>query len=239
MTREIELDLARLRQAYEAGVQTPSSVVSSILGRISARGDDGIWLSLLPEEAIRERAAALESMDREARERLPLWGVPFAVKDNIDLAGCPTTAACPAFSYLPRASAASVEKLVAAGAIPIGKTNLDQFATGLVGTRTPFTVPVNPSQFIIRDRRIEFRLGSGIGTWSRQFRARHRHGRIGPGPCRILQCRRLEADARPDQHDRAGAGQPLDRLHLDFRLHRERCDAGSPQHRRRGRARSL
>jgi len=76
-------------------------------------------------------------------ETKPLWGVPFAVKDNIDVAGMPTTAACPAYSYLPDADAAVVEGLRAAGALVIGKTNLDQFATGLVGTRTPFPIPKN------------------------------------------------------------------------------------------------
>ena len=77
-------------------------------------------------------------------ERGPLWGVPFAVKDNIDVAGLSTTAACPEFAYTPSTSATVVERLVAAGAIVIGKTNLDQFATGLVGVRTPYGVARNP-----------------------------------------------------------------------------------------------
>ena len=67
-----------------------------------------------------------------------MWGVPFGIKDNIDLAGCPTTAACPAYSHVPEASATVVNRLLAAGAVPVGKTNLDQFATGLVGTRSPY-----------------------------------------------------------------------------------------------------
>ena len=75
------------------------------------------------------------------RERLPLYGIPFAVKDNIDVAGLPTTAACPAFAYVPERSAHVVERLEQAGAILIGKTNLDQFATGLVGTRSPYGAP--------------------------------------------------------------------------------------------------
>ena len=73
----------------------------------------------------------------------PLWGLPFAIKDNIDLAGVPTTAACPAFAYTPQDSATAVARLIAAGAIPVGKTNLDQFATGLVGTRSPYPIPKN------------------------------------------------------------------------------------------------
>ena len=72
---------------------------------------------------------------------LPLYGIPFAVKDNIDCAGLPTTAACPAFAYTPTQNAHVVDKLMAAGAIPVGKTNLDQFATGLVGTRSPYGAP--------------------------------------------------------------------------------------------------
>src|SRR5205814_2265898 len=74
----------------------------------------------------------------------PLYGVPFAIKDNIDLAGAPTTAACREFAYTPNASAFVVQRLLEAGAIPIGKTNLDQFATGLVGVRSPYGVPRNP-----------------------------------------------------------------------------------------------
>jgi allophanate hydrolase len=71
-------------------------------------------------------------------ESLPLYGIPFAIKDNIDLAGCATTAGCPDFAYLPQRSATVVQRLIDAGAIPLGKTNLDQFATGLVGTRSPY-----------------------------------------------------------------------------------------------------
>ncbi len=77
----------------------------------------------------------------EAGESLPLAGLTFAVKDNIDLAGLPTTAACPAFAYAPETSATVVERLLAAGAVAVGKTNLDQFATGLVGTRSPHGAP--------------------------------------------------------------------------------------------------
>jgi allophanate hydrolase len=74
---------------------------------------------------------------------LPLWGVPFVVKDNIDVAGWPTTAGCPDFSYTPAADAEVVRLLREAGAIPLGKSNLDQFATGLVGTRSPYGIPRN------------------------------------------------------------------------------------------------
>jgi allophanate hydrolase len=113
----------------------PVDVITAILDRIAKRGDDKIWIHLLPEAELIDRARELE---RQSPEALPLFGIPFAIKDNIDLAPHPTTAACPQFAYSAKASAAVVQKLVDAGAIAIGKTNLDQFATGLVGTRSPY-----------------------------------------------------------------------------------------------------
>ena len=107
--------------------------------RIRERGEDGVWISLLTvEEAIRHA----ERVENDSRE-LPFRGRTFAIKDNIDLAGLPTTAACPAFSYMPERSATVVQRLIDAGAVPIGKTNLDQFATGLNGTRSPYGFPRN------------------------------------------------------------------------------------------------
>jgi len=135
------LDLATLKEGYRSGRLTPGAVVAEVLRRIAARGDDAVWLSRVPEAELRRHAAELERLSPEA---LPLYGVPFAIKDNIDLAGLPTTAACPDFAYLPERSATVVERLVAVGAIPVGKTNLDQFATGLVGVRSPYGVPANP-----------------------------------------------------------------------------------------------
>ena len=118
---------------------TPSSIVET-LDRIEARGKDPVWISRLCREHVLGLA--------DAAERLPgpaaLRGLTFAIKDNIDLAGVPTTAACPDFEYTPTTSAAVVQRLIDAGAIPLGKTNLDQFATGLVGVRSPYGVPVNP-----------------------------------------------------------------------------------------------
>ena len=99
--------------------------------------DSAVWISRFPDSYLLDAA-------RDADLSLPLGGIPFAVKDNIDLAGLPTTAGCPAFSTPPRASAFVVQKLLDAGAIAVGKTNLDQFATGLVGTRSPYGVPRNP-----------------------------------------------------------------------------------------------
>ena len=118
---------------------TPTGVVTDVLERVAERGDDGTWISVAGEEALRTRAAELES-DPAARD-LPLYGVPFGVKDSFDIAGWPTTLACPAYAYRAEQTAPVVERLLAAGGILVGKTNLDQFATGLNGTRTPYTVP--------------------------------------------------------------------------------------------------
>jgi len=135
------LDLARLRAGYHARTLRPTDVVEGVLDRIARRGDDKVWIHRVPRATLMDQARRLEAASPDS---LPLYGVPFAIKDNIDLAGQPTTAACPEFAYTPPASATVVQRLVDAGAIPIGKTNLDQFATGLVGTRTPYGACVNP-----------------------------------------------------------------------------------------------
>ena len=131
-------DVARLHAAYGAGLR-PADVVREAIRRIRGT-DEGVFLALVPEERAVAAAEALGAFDPTSQ---PLWGLPFAVKDNIDVAGLPTTAACPDFAYVSQANAAAVERLAAAGAILIGKTNLDQFATGLVGLRTPYPVPKN------------------------------------------------------------------------------------------------
>ncbi len=113
--------------------------IETTLRAIEARADDGIWLSRFSREALLARAAEIDGDPRD----LPLRGQTFAVKDNIDVLGLPTTAACPEFSFDPTANATVVQRLVDAGAIVIGKTNLDQFATGLNGTRTPHPIPRN------------------------------------------------------------------------------------------------
>jgi allophanate hydrolase len=132
--------IAALHAAYASGLD-PVAAVATAYRRIAAADDPGIFISLVPET---DSVAAARGLGGFDPVRSPLWGVPFAVKDNIDLAGLPTTAACPDFAYLPSESAPAVARLVAAGAIPIGKTNMDQFATGLVGLRTPYPAPRNP-----------------------------------------------------------------------------------------------
>jgi allophanate hydrolase len=131
----MKLNLGALRARYASRGARPTDVVAEVYAAIAAEPLAPVWISLVPRETALARAAALER-DPLATAK-PLYGVPFAIKDNIDLAGLPTTAGCPAFAYKPEASAAAVQSLLDAGAIAIGKTNLDQFATGLVGTRSP------------------------------------------------------------------------------------------------------
>jgi len=139
MTEGQAFDFASLHAAYARGWD-PADMVETVFARIAAVDDPGIFLHLADRQALLSQAAALGTFDPIAK---PLWGVPFAVKDNIDVAGMPTTAACPDYAYHPTADATVVRLLKEAGALVIGKTNLDQFATGLVGVRTPFPVPRN------------------------------------------------------------------------------------------------
>lgn len=123
------LDFATVRRDFT----DPAELLREIDRRIEQRGDDGVWIY---RPSLNDLIASLPT-DRS----LPLFGLPFAVKDNIDVAGWPTTAACPEFAYTAKEDAAVVARLRQLGAIPIGKTNLDQFATGLVGTRSPYGIP--------------------------------------------------------------------------------------------------
>ena len=126
-----------LRVALASGALDVHDLVDAVLGRIAARGADATWISVASPAALHGRATELAAA-RAAGADLPLYGVPFAVKDNIDVAGLPTTCACPEFAYEPATDATAVRRLLDAGAVVVGKTNLDQFATGLVGTRSPY-----------------------------------------------------------------------------------------------------
>lgn len=127
------MTISSVYEALFAGKKSIEQLVHEVFEQIAAYDDSGVWISLRTEAEVLEEAARLDPS-------LPLYGVPFAVKDNIDVAGMPTTAACPAFAYTPKESAFVVDLLRKAGALLIGKTNMDQFATGLVGTRTPYGV---------------------------------------------------------------------------------------------------
>jgi len=129
------LDITTLRRRYQSGELTPGSMVESLLEHMADEDAHRIWISRLDAAALRTYARTLEGKDIAS---LPLYGIPFAIKDNIDLAGLPTTAGCPDYAYAPKQHATVVQRLIDAGAIPLGKTNLDQFATGLNGTRSPY-----------------------------------------------------------------------------------------------------
>ncbi len=133
------LDFTTLHRAYAAGGLTPSQVIDAVYDRIAARGDDPAWITLAPRAAALAAARALEQ--RGDRGRLPLYGLPLSVKDSFDIAGMTTTEGCRAFAHQAETTDPTVERLLAAGAILIGKTNMDQFGVGINGTRTDYGIP--------------------------------------------------------------------------------------------------
>jgi allophanate hydrolase len=130
--------LTQLREAYVTRITTPSEVIIGVRAEIERTRANNAWISVASSADLLAQAARLEALAPENVSAMPLFGVPIAVKDNIDVAGFPTTNACPDFAYRPQRSATAVQRLIDAGAIVVGKTNLDQFATGLVGVRSPY-----------------------------------------------------------------------------------------------------
>src|ERR1700719_86115 len=144
---EEPLQIGRLRTAFLGSQLSARELIEAVLARIAKWGDPALWIARNCDAELRQRATKLDAAaaaDPDLIKRLPLFGIPFAVKDNIDVAGMPTTAACPAFAYTPSETAPVVLQLLSAGGMLVGKTNLDQFAAGLVGTRSPYGVPRNP-----------------------------------------------------------------------------------------------
>jgi allophanate hydrolase len=135
MPNDIDLTITHLRERYRTGRDTPRQVIGALIERMNAADPHHIWITRLAPSQV---MAFVDALDPQNIEALPLYGIPFAIKDNIDLAGVPTTAACPEYAYTAGESATVVQRLIDAGAIPLGKTNLDQFATGLVGSRSPY-----------------------------------------------------------------------------------------------------
>lgn len=129
-----KLSFKWIMQAYDKNELSPGDLADEIIRRSKKEADKNIWIVPLTKELTEKYISKLPPKDSSK----PLWGIPFAVKDNIDLEGVPTTAACPDYEYIAEKSAFVVQKLIDAGAFPVGKTNLDQFATGLVGTRSPY-----------------------------------------------------------------------------------------------------
>ncbi|HET6146481.1 MAG TPA: allophanate hydrolase, partial [Polyangia bacterium] len=142
---DLNLDIASLAAAYRSGATTPTAVAEALSLRIDGAPPE-LWIHRVPRDALVGAAHALEQRAANAggSDALPLYGIPFAVKDNIDVAGLPTTAACPAFAHVAVTSAPVVRRLMEAGALLVGKTNMDQLATGLTGVRSPYGIPRNP-----------------------------------------------------------------------------------------------
>lgn len=131
--------VAEILASHAAGTGSPTKTAARVADAIAARGDDGTWLSTVPREQL--LAAAEDIEKRPGARTLPLYGVPFGVKDSIDVEGVATTLACPDYAYTAASTAPVVQRLLDAGALYVGKTSLDQFATGLNGTRTPYRIP--------------------------------------------------------------------------------------------------
>ena len=172
--------------------------VTESFDRIAADGRDGIWITLVERETALSAARRVDEL-RSSGANLPLAGATLAVKDNIDVAGLPTTAGCPAYSYNPSVDAPAVAALTAAGAVVIGKTNLDQFATGLVGVRSPYGITPNAhwdglisggsssgSAVAVAPGMVEVALGTdtaGSGRVPAACNASASRGRGGPWSC--------------------------------------------------------
>ncbi len=135
-----DMEINTLRQAYLQGELSPEAVFTQIAQQAEHYEAQNIWIYRLSSEQLQPYFARLATMDPKD---YPLWGIPFAIKDNIDLAGVRTTAGCEPFAYVAETSATIVQKLIDAGAVPVGKTNLDQFATGLNGTRSAWGACLN------------------------------------------------------------------------------------------------
>lgn len=141
---QLDLRIPQLKAAYASNKLSPRQLMAQLSANAETLSDYNMFIHLLTES---EREPYLQSLEATEINSLPLWGIPFVIKDNIDLAGIPTTAACKEYSYVPETSASVVQALISAGAIPLGKSNLDQFATGLVGTRSPYGVCHNAFDF--------------------------------------------------------------------------------------------
>lgn len=138
MNIPLNMTIPEIHQAYSKGT-TPMQVIQTVFSKIAEVNDPGIFITLFDQEDVEKAAQTLGEFDPS----MPLWGIPFAIKDNIDAEGYETTAGCPEYAYAPDKDAFVVAELKKAGALLIGKTNLDQFATGLVGVRTPYGAPLN------------------------------------------------------------------------------------------------
>ena len=178
-----------------------------------ARADThNAWIYVLSDAELKPM---LERLDDRRDEGLPLYGVPFAIKDNIDLAGICTTAGCPEFAYVPKENAYVVDALIDAGAIPIGKTNLDQFATGLVGVRSPY----GEIQNAIDREWLAGGSSSGSAVAVALGQVCFSLGTDTAGARSLQQYLRTQTDRGLAQYARRGTGMPQPGLRLDFQSH--------------------
>ncbi|KAK5683811.1 hypothetical protein LTS10_003674 [Elasticomyces elasticus] len=138
---KVDLSIENLRSQYQQSTLSPAEVVNVVYSRVSAYHDKAVWITLIPQDDALERANQLSTQYPESVGRPALYGIPFSVKDSIHVAAMPTTLACPSYAYTATATAFVVQRILDAGGILIGKTNLDQFATGLNGTRSPYGMP--------------------------------------------------------------------------------------------------
>ena len=222
--------------AYRTGTASPAEVLDATVARIAAHGDPAVWIGGVDGDAVRDRG------DRTCRDAIvggALDGIPFAVKDNIDVAGLPTTAGCPAFDYAPVSSATAVDRAVTAGGVVVGKTNLDQFATGLVGTRSPYGIPTNPFDSLIVPGGSSSGSGVAVAAGLVPFALGTDTAGSGRIPAALGNIVGLQADARARQHRRRGAGLPFARLRLGVRPDRARRGARARGARCSGRGRHL
>ncbi|MDF0579550.1 amidase family protein [Bradyrhizobium yuanmingense] len=139
----MDISPRHLRAAYRNGTLKPSEVAAHVLSRLADADQSGVWISTGRPESVMAAARALDARIG-AIDELPLYGLVFSVKDCIDVAGEQTTSACPEFAYVAKDTSPVVADVIAAGAIYVGKTNMDQFATGLVGVRSPYGIARNP-----------------------------------------------------------------------------------------------
>ena len=186
--------ISELSAAFRSGETTPADVCRQVLAEIAERGADGVWITVADDEAVLARCAALAEIDD-----------PSTCRSTGSRSGSRTASTSPAgrprwpvpeYAYVATETAPVVQRLLDAGAILIGKTNLDQFATGLNGTRTPYPMPaqrVRPGPDL---RRVELRVGAGGGARRGAVHGGHRHGRLRPGAAGAQRGPRLQAVPR-------------------------------------------
>src|SRR5208282_5007984 len=202
---ELSLNIGSLQAHYRSGSLTPSDVIREVYRRIRTLPDIPIWIHLIPEEDAMRAAEALPGSASS-----PVFGIPFAIKDNIDAANLPTTAGCPMFSYVAEHDATTVGHLKKAGGILIGKTNLDQFATGLVGARSPY----GACSTVFHPEYISGGSSSGSAVAVAAGLVSFALGTDTAGSGGIQQHCRPEADQGHFKYPWRGAGLPIPRLCL-------------------------